>query len=320
MHIPTRSLENSFFDLQLTIPSRMRSEFEQVEESEITQIAIWQAYQTAFQPFIVAGPNPQPQLAAPDFIKNVNVAFKGAHPMVVPPRNGQAQRFIIKGIAPREVPVGIDGKPYHACKWEILKSTPDQSGKPSEKLSELPCNKFFKKPNDLLGHLIKDHSTLPATGESSADKTTELKCKWKGCKKGIFTDKKKFLDHIYMHIPVTQDELLPKSINGKKLEEGWKVSSSEESKAPKADRTWITHTSNVNEKGEPVGVPYMAALVLRNLSLVDSDDTADRFVQFKDHMFNIFSADKHLRPILLTIFNNLFSVDDELKGQSMLVD
>ena len=87
--------------------------FEESREDDITQIAIWQAYQGRFQ-----HNTPVP---AAEFIKNVSSTFSTAQAQVI---NGPQPRFIIKGIRPRKVLIDTNGQPYFKCFWENSKPDP----------------------------------------------------------------------------------------------------------------------------------------------------------------------------------------------------
>src|SRR5437764_4583538 len=95
----------------------MRCCFEADPNSEITQIALWHAYQARFTEYVAMG---RQLLPAADFIKNVSVAFKNAAAMVVPSQTGQPQKFIIKGIRPRVTPMSTRNQVYLACKWNNI--------------------------------------------------------------------------------------------------------------------------------------------------------------------------------------------------------
>ena len=98
--------------LQVLEPERssrwLRCCFEESSQDDITQIAIWQAYQAKF-----AQNNPVP---AADFIKNVSNTFVSAQAQVI---NGPTPRFIIKGIKPRRILVDLQGRPLFRCMWAM---------------------------------------------------------------------------------------------------------------------------------------------------------------------------------------------------------
>lgn len=73
----------------------MRLAFEPFPDGEVTQVALWTAYRTEFEPHSISSP----MLAAADVIKMSTEAFPTALPMVT---DGPDKRFIIKGIRIRD--------------------------------------------------------------------------------------------------------------------------------------------------------------------------------------------------------------------------
>ncbi|KAK9480443.1 hypothetical protein V1514DRAFT_325419 [Lipomyces japonicus] len=118
----------------------MRSSFEEDPDGDVTQIALWKAYEGRFDEFVKQG---RKLLPAADFIKNVTNAFKRAAAMVVTQPNGQ-QKFIIKGIRPRVVPLSLKGEFYVGCEWVVGEN-------------ERHCNLQFPSVADLYAHIGHDH-------------------------------------------------------------------------------------------------------------------------------------------------------------------
>lgn len=108
---PTLSSEHYKDIIALNEPLRatswMRCSYRAVEESEVTQISLWKAYEKQFE--VEAVQNKKKLLPAVDFIKNVSNAFPNSSAMVINLPNGQ-RKFIIKGIEPRlqsvDIPTG----------------------------------------------------------------------------------------------------------------------------------------------------------------------------------------------------------------------
>ena len=73
----------------------MNSVFEAEPDSDVTQVALWQAYRAEFdgQSLTI------PILAAADIIKMASEVFPTATPMVI---DGPPKRFVIKGIRLRD--------------------------------------------------------------------------------------------------------------------------------------------------------------------------------------------------------------------------
>ena len=165
----SRSLVESL--LKLDEPDRssewLRMCFLSDKESEMTQISLWQAYQSAFASYQAT----HPHLIAGDFIKNVSTTFAGATAQVA-----GANKYVIRGIRARKVPVdtgmlpgskGTDkGKELHKCAWKISVPcepmrdpiTGVQSGPVTK---EVDCAEWFKQPEEMLKHILRDHLQLP---------------------------------------------------------------------------------------------------------------------------------------------------------------
>ncbi|KAL8945898.1 MAG: hypothetical protein Q9222_007626, partial [Ikaeria aurantiellina] len=151
--------------------------FEEHKDSEITQIALWQAYQSRFTPYSHGGgvPNAPGLLPAAEFIKNVSIIFENATAQVV---NGPSSKFIIKGIRPRRIPVDLRQHVYIQCLWR-----PPSDPK--------PCNEYFPDVRFLRAHINATHLNIPVgyTKEdgypifdiSAADQVVQnLDCHWNG--------------------------------------------------------------------------------------------------------------------------------------------
>ncbi|KAL8280187.1 hypothetical protein RQP46_007517 [Phenoliferia psychrophenolica] len=85
----------------------MRQAFESFPNGEVTQVALWTAYRTEFEPHAIT----HPMLAAADVIKMSTEAFPAALPMVT---EGPDKRFIIKGIRIRD---RTDTRLVFRCRW-----------------------------------------------------------------------------------------------------------------------------------------------------------------------------------------------------------
>ncbi|KAK9451692.1 uncharacterized protein V1518DRAFT_409270 [Limtongia smithiae] len=133
--------------LQFPEPDRairwMRVCFEEDEEADVTQITLWKAYESCFEDYARQG---KKLLPAADFIKNVTMAFRQAAAMVVTTPNGQ-QKFIIKGIRPRQMPLSLKGELYIACQWDMG--------------AETRCSGVFPSVKDLFLHILAVHLPAP---------------------------------------------------------------------------------------------------------------------------------------------------------------
>ncbi|KAK9333429.1 hypothetical protein V1520DRAFT_139945 [Lipomyces starkeyi] len=119
----------------------MRACFEEDSEGDVTQIALWKAYESRFEEYVKQG---KKLLPAADFIKNVTTAFRRAAAMVVTLPGGQ-QKFIIKGIRPREVPMSLKGELYVKCQWS------------STSPSWPRCTSAYPSIKDLFTHILAVH-------------------------------------------------------------------------------------------------------------------------------------------------------------------
>nr|POF14898.1 chromatin structure-remodeling complex subunit rsc9 [Quercus suber] len=135
--------------------------------SEMTQISLWQAYQSTFAPFSAT----HPHLIAGDFIKNVSSTFPGATAQVA-----NANKYVIKGIRSRKTPIdtgtlagsrSVDkGKDLHRCNWTVTVNidpikdplTGVQSGPTTREVS---CAEWFRHSDDMLVHILETHLRIP---------------------------------------------------------------------------------------------------------------------------------------------------------------
>ncbi|KAL8704508.1 MAG: hypothetical protein Q9201_002317 [Fulgogasparrea decipioides] len=266
--------------------------FEEHKDSEVTQIALWQAYRSRFESYSHAAvPNAPGLLPAAEFIKNVSLIFENATAQVV---NGPSSKFIIKGIRPRRVPVDLSQHPYLKCLW-----TPPGAGK--------PCGEFLRNPEDLYYHAIKAHCGVVGTKgnwdtSDAHDIVPGLDCYWAGdCHRFTANNKQCVLEpcklaltkHIKtMHIPDSRDikfssptptsattthpftpnKLGPNGAHDPRLlaqPDGITIILRSEigpdGRKEIAQYT-IFYNTPVDEKGEPAGLSLLAALILRNIA------------------------------------------------------
>ena len=243
----------------------LKAVFEEDPDSEITQIALWQAYQDRFNKYADLE---HPSLPAAEFIKNVSTIFAGANAQVV---NGPSSKFIIKGIRPRHVPLDIKERPYSRCLWQ----PPGQDR----------CGQFFLKPKHMYDHVATSHLLIPRTPDgtwefSAVLRTTEpLDCYWAGClhfarlapgtkpwpfEVGMHVkthlpdvSKKASLRAKHNRTPATAS-IIPANSRSMQLdpEHGREASYSYQ----------IWHNTATDERGEAAGLPLTSVLVLRNLA------------------------------------------------------
>ena len=137
-------------------------------DSDMTQISLWQAYQSTFAPYAPT----HPHLVAGEFIKNVSNTFAGATAQVA-----GSNKYVIKGIRARQTPVmtgllrgsgGKDkGRELAKCRWSIMVPSDPVRDPITGVLSgggmrEGECSEWFWKEGDLLKHVLRDHVQVPA--------------------------------------------------------------------------------------------------------------------------------------------------------------
>ncbi|KAI5814550.1 hypothetical protein BZA77DRAFT_98354 [Pyronema omphalodes] len=211
----------------------MRCCFEEDPEADITQIALWQAYQSRFTEHVAS--SGLPLLPAAEFIKNVSVAFQTASAMVLPTPSGQ--RFIIKGIRARETPMSTKGHVYLGCKWY------NTAGVPASK-----CTAQHATPQDLWAHILQHHLSQPTEGSVQG---RPLWCNWSGCDRfgsDGEKDRHKVIAHVRTHMPDP----------GYRRED----EAADDPEARVIIRRCQTFT---DERGEAAGIPLTSVLVLRNI-------------------------------------------------------
>ncbi|KAF3936754.1 hypothetical protein ABW19_dt0202232 [Dactylella cylindrospora] len=289
--------------LSMSEPNRaiawMRACFEYNPDSEITQIALWQSYQIRFAGYIQQGPRPQPLLHANDFIKNVNVAFKSAHAMMLPAQGSQPQRFVIRGIAPREAPMGPDGTIYVRCEWMTVRPDKDKP---------VSCLQYFKDVKTLYAHTRDAHTFLAKGSE-----VKEQQCNWKKCQRfpspGT-TEKMVFHKHLMAHMP--QEKKLEPGVKDSKPSPPNGASQTPKRPADLPDVPWTLEITDADKAGNPTGVAYMAARVLLNLSRqVKTEVGFGNLFLLRETLFDKYAANPVLVGIICDILIELHSLPIE---------
>jgi chromatin structure-remodeling complex subunit RSC9 len=241
----------------------LRTCFEEDKDRDITQISLWQAYQSRFQMHSANN-----MLAAADFIKNVSTTFPSANAQVTP---GDPPRFIIKGIRPKFAPTDSQGRPYTRCHWKAPGEIKD-------------CGKYYMGPKQMGKHIACQHVGLAVgnNGAISPEDTAGLypntdegwksddviegadgisrkrfNCYFNGCQKWKQcvphgTDLwSAFRAHLFMHLP---DDKGRTSGNDPRIGK------------PATYLTLDFYDTAVDERGEAAGLPLVSLLVLRNLA------------------------------------------------------
>ncbi|KAB8206759.1 hypothetical protein P875_00011169 [Aspergillus parasiticus SU-1] len=288
--------------MELSEPERssrwLRCCFVEDADCEITQIALWQAYQSRFADPRVPGGGVLP---AAEFIKNVSTTFTNAQAQVIN-GPGATTRFIIKGIRPLEIAYTFQGFPYLFCKWT-------DNSKPSK-----TCQRAFKTPTDLRNHVFSDHMNLATSGEEpghyNLDKAESPihTCLWDNCTKfrssGPSANTAMVAGHVSSHLPEERPE------------DAEAPSSKRPVLQERIVRKWFYLDTPVNERGEPVGVAYKAALVLRNLARNLPDRVAQQYdgLSWKKAVFL-----SH-RPRIVEIWDRNRSLRKELTELIMILE
>ncbi len=179
----------------------LRCFFEEDPESQITQIAIWQAYNTAFlESLKVMG---RPMINAPEFIRHISTVYQSAGAQVVREgANGESQKFIMRGIRPRPYPTTTDGRAYFQCQWRRPQGQPFQPGQPAK------CGVWNLNAEAMWRHILNDHLNV-APGEDGKYKNSDvtLACQWDACTKyptPTTLPLVQFMTHIKTHL-VTEE-------------------------------------------------------------------------------------------------------------------
>ena len=254
----------------------LKAVFEEDAESEITQIALWQAYQARFSEFTT----PQtPLLPAAEFIKNVSTIFAGANAQVV---NGPSSKFIIKGIRQRHAPMDLKDRVYSPCRW-----TP-----PGMK----PCRQFFLKPKQMFDHIVTAHLGILKTeigawnlGPASVPMQDHpLDCHWAHCRHFSLSTPRENPSpyavgmHVKTHLPDSSQKaafrekhnrtaatqtLPPPPPGPRPTTTTLTAPDPENPEGREAKYSYqIWHNTVTDERGDAAGLPLTAVLVLRNLA------------------------------------------------------
>lgn len=283
--------------------------FEEAPTEDITQIAIWRAYQGRFQ-------NNTP-IPAADFIKNVSGTFTTAQAQVI---NGPNPRFIIKGIRPKRVVVNLKGEPYHKCLWQThVRSQAEQS--PFSPPEPQSCGLWYFNPEALWTHLVKDHLAVPRQDDGRFDAQAQgsYKCRWLGCTKHADVTEMSARAaglHVRLHVTSSSKAASTDTAAGRS-----------DDIIKDAEYTRHTYfTTLIDEKNSPAGVPYMAVLVLKNFARhairQQQRGQADEasviegfFAEVKDQLWNVFTLHKTLRADLDHLMSMAYKAGGE-QGRS----
>lgn len=273
----------------------LRCCFEESPTDDITQIAIWQAYQGRF-----AQNNPIP---AAEFIKNVSSTFSTAQAQVI---NGPTPRFIIKGIKPRRVLVDLDRKlRYFKCLWELGRSDPADPAIRNGPKSAV-CGQWCSSRENVWAHVLGDHLRMPrASGGGFVTNTPgSWTCRWNLCsREHPFTKASEMSSHMRVHIPKSPEDM------SEIVHEMGNV-------GKRPERIGTKHAyqyTMMDPSNHPGGVPWMSVLILRNLARYANKPDGKQFEKegirladqlFGGHMyalFNIMGVSRTLRESVVDL-------------------
>lgn len=227
--------------------------FEEDSDSHITQIAIWQAYQSSF------GGQSRNTLSAADFIRNVSHVFTNARAQIIRGAN-EAPRFIIEGIRARTLPLNYETKEeYMRCRWIH-----------GETSFRKECGLFFPTREEVWQHVLKAHLGQNI-GEDGKVANTDVEgtCQWAGCVKYATPAKMKLFQltgHVKTHLPTSTKRPLADfaDVPAKRQRKSYIVP------AKTMTITWEQTLVAVDERNSQItraaGIPLSAVLVLRNIA------------------------------------------------------
>jgi chromatin structure-remodeling complex subunit RSC9 len=275
----------------------LRCLFEEDRDESVTQIFMWQAYQTRFTE--MSHSTGRPLLAAAEFIKNVSTTFAEKAAAQVQP--GPVQKFIIKGLRIRSTPVDLKGEEATKCKWELS----NQSGQ---------CDEFFMTPEKLYEHILKKHLNATQQEDGKFKNThAAYDCRWGGCRRFHDSPAPSLVvigKHIKVHFPTrktsatkdSQKSKLSYIISPKKYSYKYQVTA-------------------VDERGEAAGIPLSAVLVLRNLARIIPKTEAEQIalkqtgVSWVDRLFKpvqpqLTEVMAHNRALVSSLFSPFVAQSD----------
>ncbi|KAH8722081.1 hypothetical protein BGZ61DRAFT_530549 [Ilyonectria robusta] len=310
--------------LKLEEPERVhhwvRSFFEEDRDSFVTQLAAWQAYQTAFVgPLKAIG---QPLITPADFIRNSTSVYKDSNAQVLREPGDPQQKFIIHGIRARPRPLSIDGKEYGRCLW---------ASNPTNKNEK--CGHFYLKAKQMWNHILTTHMEEKKNEDDQYENTEkEFVCTWGECSRFV-NPTKLYLQDFARHINTHVSAMLPTS----------------EAQARKPDRPWIVpaktmavtyeETMTVRDERNPnappqaAGIPLSAALVLRNIARnVVKTEAEDELIKMQEsggesggwnetlfrpilpRLFEILAENRALSPYIASLLD-LIRIDNDGQGR-----
>ncbi|KAI9723834.1 MAG: Chromatin structure-remodeling complex protein rsc9 [Chrysothrix sp. TS-e1954] len=226
----------------------LKSCFHESPEGDITQIALWQAYQKALGAYELQ----RPMLAAKDFITNVSTTFNGAQAQVI---HQPAPRFIIKGIKARMIPVNTKGNPYMRCLWHLE--------------DDKECSEFAAQPITMWEHIVSTHLNASKDVNGKWDITKadarRYSCKWADCKRFETAANKADAFTVGVHMKTHLPDASERAHLRKKHNRNEPLADRQQ-QAPAKSSSWQSLTTMADDRGDATGLPLLSVLVLRNLA------------------------------------------------------
>ncbi|PHH91246.1 hypothetical protein CDD83_1205 [Cordyceps sp. RAO-2017] len=227
--------------------------FDEDNNSFVTQLAAWQAYQSAFAGALKAAG--KAMITPADFIRSSTSVYKNSNAQVLREPGEAQQKFIIHGIRARARPLSFDGTEYGRCLWAT------NAEKKNEK-----CGQFYLKPEQMAEHILTAHLGEERNGAGQFNNVErEFRCTWGECFKYERPSKMRLRDfarHVNTHILA----LLPgHEAQAKRQAKPWVVPA--KTMAVTYEETMTTRDErNPNGPPQAAGIPLSAVLVLRNIA------------------------------------------------------
>lgn len=243
--------------MRLEEPERVhrwvRCFFDEDANSFVTQLAAWQAYQSAF-----AGPlkaAAKAMITPADFIRSSTSVYKGSNAQVLREPGETQQKFIIHGIRARARPLSLYGGEYGRCLWAM---NPD---KKNEK-----CGQFYLGAEQMGEHILTAHLDEERSEAGTfGNEVKELRCTWGECfkyEKPTAMRLRDFARHVNTHI---LGMLQSHDTQGKRSPKPWVIAA--KTMAVTVEETATTRDErNPNGPAQAAGIPLSAVLVLRNIA------------------------------------------------------
>ncbi|KAM7224162.1 hypothetical protein V8F06_000635 [Rhypophila decipiens] len=258
----------------------IRCFFEEDPDSQITQIAIWQAYNAAFlEPLKRKN---RPMINAAEFIRNINTVYQTAGAQIVK-SDQEGQKFVIKGIRPRPSPINPERQPYFRCLW-----TRDSNGEAAR------CNGWHLTAKTMYEHILTDHlrETRNAEDNKFPNKEGTYVCSWDTCTKYPTPTKLHLLQlmtHIKTHLKTEEarqrhlavsqqaDAPTPAGLGpghpqhhpnnpNRRLPTPRVIKPAKTITLTYEETASVRDERNPNGKPQAAGIPLSAALILRNIA------------------------------------------------------